>query len=95
MIHKLLRARAACDLLSAGWVQQSPEDNRTLLNSQDTELPHFPYFVPSRILSSIFSDWSGITGKNGTAPPESGCPPVQCKRPDSANGSVAIWSETA
>ena len=84
MVHTLLRARAACDL-SASWVQQVFEHNRTLLNSQGAEASQFAHFRASEVFSSISSDWSGIAGKNGASYRESRPLRVDCKGSDSSN----------
>ncbi len=84
MVHTLLRARAACGL-SAKWVQQAFEHNRTLLNSQGAENSQFTHFQASGIFASIFSDWSGIAGKNGTSPRKSRSLGVDFKGSDSSN----------
>jgi hypothetical protein len=94
MVHTLLRARAACGL-SAKWVQQAFEHNRTLANSQGAEISQITHFRASGVFLSLSSDWSGIAGKNGSSPRESRPLRVNCKGADSSNCPVAVWSETA
>jgi hypothetical protein len=84
MVHTLLRARAARGL-SARWIQQAFEHNRTLLNSQGAEISQTTHLGASGIFSSISSDWFGIAGKNSTSSRESRPLRVDCKGADASN----------